>query len=105
MSYSTPKPSKERSVHAEAVVPVVRKERAAPADGVVHARFHDAMSITLGSLVGSTSLYFLHRRWLEDRAQLAFAGVRRDGGVAGDYVPASAEHSMIEGSLMVRINA
>jgi hypothetical protein len=40
-----------------------------------HARFHDAMTITLGSLLGSTSLYFLHRQHRDPQEDLALAAL------------------------------
>jgi hypothetical protein len=40
-----------------------------------HARFHDAMTITLGSLLGGTSLYFLHRQHRDLHEDLALAAL------------------------------
>lgn len=40
-----------------------------------HARFHDAMTITLGSLLGGMSLYFLHRQHRDPRGDLALAAL------------------------------
>jgi hypothetical protein len=36
-----------------------------------HARFHDALGISLGSLLGASGLYFLHRRGKEPGRDLA----------------------------------
>jgi hypothetical protein len=36
-----------------------------------HARFHDAMTITLGSMLGVSSLYFLHRQDRDPELDLA----------------------------------
>jgi hypothetical protein len=38
-----------------------------------HARFHDAMTITLGSMLGISSLYFLHRQDHNPERDLALA--------------------------------
>jgi hypothetical protein len=40
-----------------------------------HARFHDAMTITLGSLLGASSLYFLHRQHRDPQEDLALAAL------------------------------
>jgi uncharacterized protein DUF6640 len=40
-----------------------------------HARFHDAMTITLGSLLGGTSLYFLHRQHRDPQGDLTLAAL------------------------------
>jgi hypothetical protein len=40
-----------------------------------HARFHDAMTITLGSLLGTTSLYFLHRQHRDPQEDLLLAAM------------------------------
>lgn len=40
-----------------------------------HARFHDAMTITLGSLLGATSLYFLHRQHRDRQEDLTLAAL------------------------------
>jgi hypothetical protein len=40
-----------------------------------HARFHDAMTITLGSLLGATSLYFLRRQHRDPQEDLALAAL------------------------------
>jgi uncharacterized protein DUF6640 len=40
-----------------------------------HARFHDAMTITLGSLLGVSSLYFLHRQHRDPQQDLALGAL------------------------------
>jgi hypothetical protein len=40
-----------------------------------HARFHDAMTIVLGSLLGATSLYLLHRQHRDPPGDLALAAL------------------------------
>jgi uncharacterized protein DUF6640 len=40
-----------------------------------HARFHDAMTIILGSLLAGTSLYFLHRQHRDAQEDLALAAL------------------------------
>jgi hypothetical protein len=43
-----------------------------------HAKFHDALTISLGTMLGSASLYFLHRR----------RGSREDNRDVGTLLPA-----------------
>jgi hypothetical protein len=40
-----------------------------------HARFHDAMTISLGSMLGATSLYFLHRQHRDPQEDLVLAAL------------------------------